>query len=137
MSEREKKSVVRSADVNLQPAAIAGGSDPLSACMATAVELEKIRFLATSLENENRALTERLASEKQTTTILTELNETRRGESEALKNAIAAKNETIAAKDNVIASQDRLVEALKKKKPSPWRRIGDILLGAAAIAVLK
>lgn len=105
--------------------------------MATAVELEKTRVLVSSLENEIRVTTERLAAEKATTAILSELNETRRRESEALKATINAKNETIAAKDTVIASQDKLIEALKRKKPTVWRRLGDILLGAAAIAVLK
>ena len=105
--------------------------------MAMAVELEKTRMLVTALETENRALIERLTTEKATTAIQTELNETRRGEADALRNAIAAKNETVAAKDAVIASQDKLVEALKKKKLSPWRRIGDVLIGAAAIAILK
>lgn len=105
--------------------------------MATAVELEKTRAFAASLETENRTLTERLATEKAATALLTELNQSRRAESEALKNTVAAKNETIAAKDSVIASHDRLVEALKRKKPSPWRRLGDILIGAAAIAILR
>lgn len=105
--------------------------------MAAAVELEKARWLTAALEIENRALTERLATEKATTAILAELNESRRSESEALKTTIAAKNETIAAKDAVVASQDKLVEALKKKRPSLWRRIGDVLIGAAAIAVLR
>ena len=93
-------------------------SDATAACMATAVELEKTRAFAASLETENRVLTERLATEKAATALLTELNQSRRAESEALKNTVAAKNETIAAKDSVIASQDKLVEALKKKKPS-------------------
>ena len=105
--------------------------------MAMAVELEKTRMLVTVLETENRALIERLTTAKATTTILTDLNETRRSEADALHNVIAAKNETIEAKDAVIVSQDKLVEALKKKKPSPWRRIGDLLIGAAAIAILK
>ena len=50
---------------------------------------------------------------------------------------VAAKNETIAAKDAVIASQDKLIETLKRKKASIWRRLGDVLIGAAAIAILK
>jgi hypothetical protein len=71
------------------------------------------------------------------TATLNELNETRRQESDALRAALAAKNETIVAKDGAIAAQDRLIEALENKRPSPWRRIGDILIGAAAIAILK
>ena len=105
--------------------------------MATAVELEETRVFVTALEIENRTLTERLETEKHTSEILAELNETRKSESDALRAAILAKNETIAAKDFVIASQDKLVEALKKKKPSPWRRISDILIGAATIVILK
>ena len=105
--------------------------------MATAVELEKTRVLILSLEQENQALNERLETEKQATALLTELSETRKGENNALKAAVAAKNETIAAKDAVIASQDKLVAALKTKKRSPLSRIGDILIGAAIFAILK
>ena len=105
--------------------------------MAAAVELEKTRILVTSLENENRALGERLETEKRTTTILTELNNTRKGESEALKATVAAKNETISAKDVAIASQDKVVAALKKQRPSALRRLGDILIGVAAAIILR
>lgn len=105
--------------------------------MATAVELEKTRVLVTAIENENRAVKERLETEKRTTVILTELNETRKSESEDLRTAITAKNETITAKDAVIASQDKLIIELKKKKSSPWRRLGDILIGAAIFTILK
>jgi len=105
--------------------------------MAAAVELEKTRGLASALESENQALNERLEMEKRTTGILNELNDTRRSESDALRAAISAKNETIAAKDAVIAAQDKLAASLKAKKPSPLRRIGDVLIGAAIIAVLK
>jgi len=105
--------------------------------MATAVELEKTRSLAAALEDENRALKERLETEKRLTVLASELNETRKKESEALRSTVAAKNETIASKDAVIASQDKLIEALKKNKSSPWRRIGDVLIGAAVFAVLR
>lgn len=90
-----------------------------------------------ALETENAALKTRLATEKQLTVVLTELNETRKSEGDALRLTVAAKNETIAAKDAVIAQQDKLVETLRSKKPSPWRRIGDILIGAAVFAILK
>ena len=100
-------------------------------------ELRESRGWIDSLASENRALSERLETEQQTTAILTELNETRKSESEALRAAINAKNETIAAKDSVIAAQDKLVGALKAKKPSTLRRIGDVLIGAAIFAVLK
>ncbi len=105
--------------------------------MATAVELQKTQTLVAALESENRQLAARVHSEKNHTAILTELNDARRSEIDALRATIIAKNQTITAKDAVIASQEQLVEALKHKKPSVWRRVGDLLLGAAAIAVLK
>ncbi|MBK8466121.1 MAG: hypothetical protein IPL32_09840 [Chloracidobacterium sp.] len=109
----------------------------LNACIAAVDELKASRVLIDALEGENRALDERLETEKQAIAILKELNETRRSESEALRATVAAKNETIAAKDKVIDSQDKLVTALKGKKRSPLGRIGDILIGAAIFAVLK
>ena len=110
---------------------------PIASCMAAADDLDKTRVLVRELESENLLLTERLETEKRTTALLTELNETRKSESEALRITVAAKNETIAAKDAVIASQDKLIETLKRKKASIWRRLGDVLIGAAAIAVLR
>jgi septal ring factor EnvC (AmiA/AmiB activator) len=118
-----------------EPKAAAAGL--VEACAAAADELAKSRVLVDALETENASLKTRLETEKRTTTILTELNETRRSESDALKAALAAKNETIAAKDAVIASQDKLIAALKQKKSSPWRRLGDVLIGAAVFAILK
>lgn len=112
-------------------------TEVIGSCMAAAVDLEKTRALAGELENENRLLTERLETEKRTTALLTELNETRKNEGDALRLAVAAKNETIVAKDDVIASQDKLIESLKRKKTSLWRCLGDVLIGVAAIAVLK
>ncbi|PYS87625.1 MAG: hypothetical protein DMF62_11910 [Acidobacteria bacterium] len=79
----------------------------------------------------------RLDTEKRANELLTDLNETRRAESEALKLTVAAKNETIAAKDSAIAAQDKLIATLKTKKRSPWGRIADILLGAGVIAIIK
>ncbi len=105
--------------------------------MAAAIDLEKSRVLVDELESENRLLGERLETERRTTVLLTELSETRKSEVEALRGTVAAKNETIAAKDAVIASQDKLIETLKRKKTSIWRRLGDVLIGAAAIAVLR
>ena len=105
--------------------------------MAAADDLDKTRVLVRELESENLLLTERLETEKRTTALLTELNETRKSESETLRITVAAKNETITAKDAVIASQDKLIETLKRKKASIWRRLGDVLIGAAAIAVLR
>lgn len=69
--------------------------------------------------------------------MLTELNETRKAESDALQNVVAAKNETLIAKDTVIANQDKLIETLKAKKSSPWKRFGDVLIGVAAGMVLR
>lgn len=109
----------------------------VNACMAVAVELEKTRILADALETEKRVVTERLETERKTTALLTELAVTRRSEAEALVKAIEAKNETIAAKDVVIAAQEKLTASLKAKRPSLLRRIGDILAGAAAVAIFK
>jgi len=89
------------------------------------------------LEQENELVKERLETEKRASSLLAELNESRRAENEALRNAIAAKNETILAKEAVIAGQEKLIEALKNRKPSPWKRMGDVLIGVAAGMVLK
>ncbi|MCC6328973.1 MAG: hypothetical protein IT174_10685 [Acidobacteria bacterium] len=109
----------------------------VNACAAAVDELKKIRAFADVLERENILLRERLDTEKAAVKVLTELNETRRSEAEALRTAVAAKNETIAAKDAVIARQDELVGVLKKKKSSPWKRVGDVLIGVAVAAILK
>ena len=95
------------------------------------------RLLIEALENENRVVKERLETEKRTTVVLTELNETRKSEAEALRSVVTAKNETINAKDAVISAQEKLIETLKKKKTTPWRRLGDILMGAAVFAIFK
>ena len=89
------------------------------------------------MERENELLKERLDTEKKATSLLTELSESRRAENEALRNAIAAKNETLVAKDAVIASQEKLIEALQKRKSSPWKRLGDVLIGVAAGAIFR
>src|SRR5437764_457463 len=60
------------------PPAYAGGSDTIAACMATAVDLEKTRGLAAALEDENRALKERLETGKHLADLSSELNETRK-----------------------------------------------------------
>jgi hypothetical protein len=108
-----------------------------SACAAAADELAASRTLIDALETENAALKERLDTEKRTTALLTELNETRKSETEALRTALAAKNETFTAKDAVIAGQDKLIETLKRKKSSPWKRIGDVLIGIGVAVVLR
>jgi septal ring factor EnvC (AmiA/AmiB activator) len=119
------------------PSATADGTDLIAACNAVADELKASRELIDTLEKENVALTSRLATEKQTTALLTELNETRKTETEALRSAIAAKDEALTAKDSVIAAQDKLIETLKRKKSSPWKRIGDVLVGVGIALVLK
>ncbi len=111
--------------------------DILGACTAAVNELKAGRVLIDSLETENAALIERLDTERKTTVVFTELNETRKSEADALRAAIAAGHETITAKDEVIASQDKLIATLKTKKSSPWRRLGDVLLGAAVVMVLR
>ena len=107
------------------------------ACAAAVGELKASRVLIGALERENGLLKQRIETEKQLADGLTELNRTRKSETDALRSAVAAKNETIAAKDSVIASQDKLIAALKTKKTSPWRRLGDLLTGAAIFAILK
>ena len=109
----------------------------LAACAAAVEDLRATRSLAAALEQENTALNARLEIERRSVGLLTELNETRRSETEALRRTVVAKNEAIAAKDAVIVSQEKLIEALKKKKSSPWKRLGDVLIGAAVIAILK
>jgi hypothetical protein len=89
------------------------------------------------LERENGLLKDRLETERRTVSLLAELNESRRAENEALRNAVAAKNETVHAKDAVIANQEKLIATLKNRKPSPWKRLGDVLIGVAAGAILR
>lgn len=109
----------------------------INAGAATADELAKTRIFAEALERENKLLLERLKIERQTIALLQDLNETRKNETEALRATIFAKNETIAAKDLVIAAQENLMKTLKTKRTSPWKRIGDVLLGVAILAILK
>ena len=119
------------------PPTTLGGTDLISACSATSDELRASRTLIDALEKENTALNTRLTTEKQTTALLGELNETRKTETEALRSALAAENEALTSKDNVIAAQDKLIETLKRKKSSPWKRIGDVLVGVGIAMVLK
>ncbi len=92
-------------------------------------ELELADRLIVALERENAALKERLDTERAANAVLIELNETRKTESAALREALAAKNETIAAKDEVIDAQDNLIGELKQRTTSIWKRIGDIAIG--------
>lgn len=109
----------------------------IAACAAAAEELAASREAITELERQNAELASRLSDEKRMNGILTELNETRRTESEALRQTIAAKNETIAAKDTAIKAQDELIAKLKNKRSSPWKRVGDILIGVGAAVLLR
>jgi septal ring factor EnvC (AmiA/AmiB activator) len=111
--------------------------DLIAACSAAVDELRASRELIDALEKENTALNARLAIEKQTTALLTELDETRKTETEALRSALAAKNEALTAKDSVISAHDKLIETLKRKKSSPWKRLGDVLVGAGIALVLR
>lgn len=111
--------------------------NPIPACMAAANELAKTRVLVAALEKENSVLGERLETEKRTSAMLMETNNTRKSETDALRAAVDANKETIAAKDAVIASQDKLTAELKRRKPSPLGRLGDILIGAAAAMILR
>lgn len=89
------------------------------------------------MEIENRSLKTRLETEKRVSAALNELNETRKSEAGALRATVVAKNETIAAKDNEIAARNELIHALKRKKASPWKRLGDVLLGIGLISILR
>lgn len=109
----------------------------INACSAAADELGASRRLIDLLESENTLLKRQVSTGRQTAELLTELNAARTAETNALRAVIEAQNETIAAKDNALASQARLADALQKKKTSPLKRLGDILIGAAAIAILK
>lgn len=121
--------------VGSQPAS--KGSGDAAGLSPRTTELEASRVLIGALERENAALKTRLEAEKQTTRLLDELNATRKSETEALRKALDAKNETIAAKDAVIASQDKLIETLKRKRSSPWKRALDILIGVGIGAVIR
>jgi chromosome segregation ATPase len=109
---------------------VESGTQPLiAACSATADELTASRTLIDALEQENAGLKARHQTDQQMIDLLTELNETRKTETEALRSAIAAKNEALMAEDAVIAVQDKLIDTLKRKKSSPWKRLGDVLIG--------
>ncbi len=128
---------VISAKSSPTPAIRAVQSDALAACAAAVDDLIATRQLAEAIDAENDALKKRLETEKQATALLRELSDTRKSENGALTEALSAKNQTIAAKDAIIESQDKLIAVLKQKKVSPWRRLGDILIGAAIAVAVK
>ena len=109
----------------------------INACSAAADELLESRRLVDSLEKGNAALSERLATEKRISSVLTSANDARAAEAAALRAALVAKDETIAAKDAIIANRGEMIEKLKKRQRSPLRRITDILIGVAVLAVIK
>lgn len=109
----------------------------LSACAAAAEELLATRKLVAALEDENRALRERVETARRAEELLIELNASSARENDALSATLRAKNETIAAKDAVAAKQNEVIEELKRKKHSPWKRLGDVLIGVAISAILK
>ena len=111
--------------------------DLINSCAAAVEDLAKTRILAEALERENGLLRERLETEKRTSAVLLELNETRKAEAVSLRETVAAKNEALSAKDQVIAAQDKLIETLKKKKTSPLKRLGDVLIGVGLLAVFR
>lgn len=107
------------------------------ACSAAADELAASQRLIALLETESKLLRERLDTERQRAAIYAELNDSRKAESDALRTALLAKNETLAAKDDVIATQQKLIETLKGKKRSFWSRLGDVAIGIAAGTILR
>ena len=120
------------------PATVKGGTQVvISACSAAIDELISSRALIDALEKENSSLKTRHQTDQQMIDLLTELDETRNAETEALRSTIAAKNEALNAKDAVIAIQDKLIDELKRKKPSPWKRLGDVLIGVGIAAIFK
>ena len=108
-----------------------------AACNAAAEELKATRRLVELIERENALLKDRLETEKRSASLLAELNASRRAETDALRETVAAKNEALLAKDAAIDTQARLINSLKAKRPSPWKRLTDILIGAAAGAILR
>lgn len=122
---------------NSPPSATVANRDAVfAACANAARDLAATRKLVAALDDENKALNERLATERQLTTTLAELNATRKSESEALRTAITAKDETIAAKNSAIDAQAKLIENLKRKRTSILGRISGVIAGAAVALLL-
>lgn len=113
-------------------------SDALTqACSGAVRELEAARRLTDLLERENALLKDRLETERRTSALLAELNAARRAEAEALRSALAASSKTLDAKDEAIAAQRKLIDSLRSKRSSPWKRLGDFLMGVAAGALVR
>lgn len=109
----------------------------INACAAAANELTVTRELVKALEREGLGLRQSLDLSKQAEAVLTEINMARQAEVEALRTVIAAKNDAITAKNAALESQNNLIAELKRRKSSVWKRLGDVLIGAAAAAILK
>ena len=77
-------------------------SELINACAAAVDELAATRRLAGALDRENAALRDRIETASRMEAVLKDLNESRRSETEALRSALAAKNETIAAKEKAM-----------------------------------
>lgn len=86
---------------------------------------------------ENRLLRDRLAVSKRLEDGLSALNETRDKEAETLRRAIAAKDRIILEKNTAIVKQEEIIAELKRRKDSPWKKVGYILVGIAAASILK
>ena len=126
-----------SADGSRNSATRATDESVLNACSSAVQELTASRRLIKLLESEAALLRSRLESEKQANVRLSELNQARMSEAEALRSAVAAERDSIVAKNDVIDAQRKLLDELKAKKRSVWSRIGDVAIGIAAGALLR
>jgi len=135
--ERPTPGPKNSAESSANSGTAAGTKGIIAACMAAAEDLAAERRFSDALDSENRLLKQMLATERHSAELAAELSQTQRSEAAALRTALAAQNDALAAKDAQLAAQEKLIDELKRKKPSPWRRLRDILIGAAAAAVLK
>ena len=93
--------------------------------------------LIAALETENAVLRSRLEAEKKISSLLTELNEARKSETESLRASLRAKDKVVVAKDAVIALQEKQIAELKKRKSSPLKRVADVLIGVAVGGLLR
>lgn len=109
----------------------------LAACSNAADELAAARELNALLEEQRQLLKNRLEAEKQIAGLALELAESRRLETEALRRTADAKDEAIAALRERIALQEKMIAGLGRRKTSIWRRLGDVMIGIAAGAILK
>lgn len=109
----------------------------LAACAAAADELAAARNLIELLEKNRQLLEARLETEKRIADLALQLAESRRLETMALRQAADAREETIAALAARIEAQEKMIADLKKRKTSVWKRLGDVMIGVAAGAILR